>query len=235
MEKLAQPGEGGGCTPTPFHYIYHHVQNCVVCSSCEGRYTSLISTLSLNVLCDLSHDISNIAESGQGRCHIRPVPTYKGIKEATVRKLAPIPNPLRVLNDYRGPGFLAAVWFGSSPPPPLLSHPSVSSTGDTQEDWKKRPLADGWGRRWGRSRIIRPWEILGINIIQYSLHYPILSLHFPPQQGSRCEKTLILLFEKEVLSSGRFETHNGKTDSEKLVIDGTNYWNNLVSYMYSIL
>jgi hypothetical protein len=22
--KLAQAGEGGGCTPTPFHYIYHH-------------------------------------------------------------------------------------------------------------------------------------------------------------------------------------------------------------------
>ncbi len=25
LEKLAQAGEGGGCTPTPFHYIYHHV------------------------------------------------------------------------------------------------------------------------------------------------------------------------------------------------------------------
>jgi hypothetical protein len=25
MEKLAQAGEGGGCTPTLFHYIYHHV------------------------------------------------------------------------------------------------------------------------------------------------------------------------------------------------------------------
>jgi hypothetical protein len=24
MEKLAQAGEGGGCTPTPCHYIYHH-------------------------------------------------------------------------------------------------------------------------------------------------------------------------------------------------------------------
>ncbi len=22
--KLAQAGEGGGCTPTPFHYIGHH-------------------------------------------------------------------------------------------------------------------------------------------------------------------------------------------------------------------
>ncbi len=25
-EKLAQAGEGGWCTPTTFHYIYHHVQ-----------------------------------------------------------------------------------------------------------------------------------------------------------------------------------------------------------------
>ncbi len=33
MEKLAQSGEGGGCTPTPFHFIYHHVQSCGVRSS----------------------------------------------------------------------------------------------------------------------------------------------------------------------------------------------------------
>jgi hypothetical protein len=25
MEKLAQAGEGGGCTPTPFHYINHYI------------------------------------------------------------------------------------------------------------------------------------------------------------------------------------------------------------------
>jgi hypothetical protein len=24
VKKLALPGEGGGCTPTPFYYIYHH-------------------------------------------------------------------------------------------------------------------------------------------------------------------------------------------------------------------
>jgi hypothetical protein len=30
MEKLAQPGEGGECTPTPFHYINHHIQRCSV-------------------------------------------------------------------------------------------------------------------------------------------------------------------------------------------------------------
>ncbi len=44
MEKLAQPGEGGGggCTPTPFHSIYHHVQSCGVHFQLRGqiqRYT----------------------------------------------------------------------------------------------------------------------------------------------------------------------------------------------------
>jgi hypothetical protein len=24
MEKSAQPADGGGCTPVPFYYIYHH-------------------------------------------------------------------------------------------------------------------------------------------------------------------------------------------------------------------
>jgi hypothetical protein len=27
--KSAQAGGGGGCMPTPFHYIYHHVQNYI--------------------------------------------------------------------------------------------------------------------------------------------------------------------------------------------------------------
>ncbi len=30
--------ERGGCTPTPFHSSYHHVQNCSVRSSWDGRY-----------------------------------------------------------------------------------------------------------------------------------------------------------------------------------------------------
>jgi hypothetical protein len=37
--KLTQAGEGGGCTPPPFHYIYHHVQGCGVPYGYEGRYT----------------------------------------------------------------------------------------------------------------------------------------------------------------------------------------------------
>jgi hypothetical protein len=51
MEKLAQPDESGGNTPTPLHYIYHHVQSCGVRSSWEGRYTPCFSTLPLYVLC----------------------------------------------------------------------------------------------------------------------------------------------------------------------------------------
>jgi hypothetical protein len=51
MEKSAQPGEGGGCTPNYFHYIYHYVQSYGVCSSWEDRYTPPISTLPLYVLC----------------------------------------------------------------------------------------------------------------------------------------------------------------------------------------
>jgi hypothetical protein len=35
MEKLAQPGEGGGCTPTPLHYLYHHIQSCGVYAPAE--------------------------------------------------------------------------------------------------------------------------------------------------------------------------------------------------------
>ncbi len=41
--------------------------------------------------------------------------------------------------DYREPDFLAVIYFGSFPLPPL---PSVSSTGDTE---KERQLADGSG------------------------------------------------------------------------------------------
>ncbi len=33
----------GGCTPTPFHSIYYHIQSCSVRSSREGRYTPCIS------------------------------------------------------------------------------------------------------------------------------------------------------------------------------------------------
>ncbi len=78
MVKSAQPGEGGGCTPSPFHSIYHHEQNggvyapaeihspycahpppftlSTITSKMVGytlqlRYTPPISPLPLSVLC----------------------------------------------------------------------------------------------------------------------------------------------------------------------------------------
>ncbi len=39
MENSALAGEGGGCTPTPFHYIYHHVQSCGVYAPAERADT----------------------------------------------------------------------------------------------------------------------------------------------------------------------------------------------------
>jgi hypothetical protein len=52
---------------------------------------------------------------------------------------------------YRGPGFLAIVWFGSFPPPsPPPSLQSVSTAGDTQEAWERESIADGRGG-WRRS------------------------------------------------------------------------------------
>jgi hypothetical protein len=61
---------------------------------------------------------------------------------------------------YRGPGFLAVVWFGSSsfPATPFPSHVSKLD-GDTQEDWERETTF--WRERgreggWVRIRIIRP-------------------------------------------------------------------------------
>jgi hypothetical protein len=52
MEKLAHAGEGGGCTPNPLHYSYHHVQSCSVRSSGVGKYTYPVSSLPIYVLCE---------------------------------------------------------------------------------------------------------------------------------------------------------------------------------------
>jgi hypothetical protein len=32
---MMEASEGGGCTPTPFHYIHHHAQNCGVRSRAD--------------------------------------------------------------------------------------------------------------------------------------------------------------------------------------------------------
>ncbi len=64
---------------------------------------------------------------------------------------------------YRGPGFLAVVWFGSSA---LL--PSVSSTSDTQDSGRLGKETTCWreGRGGsGRSQIIRQYEGLSFNTL----------------------------------------------------------------------
>jgi len=54
---------------------------------------------------------------------------------------------------YSGPGLLAEVGFGSSPPPSPLSRQQGRPTGDnTQEDWERETTC--WLERWGRSHII---------------------------------------------------------------------------------
>ncbi len=50
MKKLAKASVGGGCTPTLFHYIYHHVQ-VVVYAPAERADTPPISNIPLYVLC----------------------------------------------------------------------------------------------------------------------------------------------------------------------------------------
>ncbi len=57
VKPAQQPGEGGpvGCTPSPFHSIYHHEQSCGVRFSWEGRYTPPISPLTLYVICGYNH------------------------------------------------------------------------------------------------------------------------------------------------------------------------------------
>ncbi len=81
---------------------------------------------------------------------------------------------------YRGPGFLAGVWFRSSPTPsPPL--PSVSSTGDPEEDWEREKTC--WRERseeWGRSQIIRRRE----NLVFYESFNTLWSVPITNNKGS---------------------------------------------------
>ncbi len=102
LEKLAQPGEGGGCTPTPFHSIYHHVQSC-----CVSRYTSHISPLFLYVLCDFRAPAR--PSSRRMRCAWSgPLPTCASRSAAGPRSVLPLPHlipVLRIRDVYPGSEF----------------------------------------------------------------------------------------------------------------------------------
>ncbi len=64
---------GWGCTPTPFHYFYHHGPSCGVRSSWQGRYTHPFSTLTLYVLCgcksEVDADVAMLMPQQQGLYH----------------------------------------------------------------------------------------------------------------------------------------------------------------------
>ncbi len=61
MEKSALADENGGCTPTPFHSSYHHVQSCSIQwytpASRQIRSSYFISTS--YVLCGYSFHLHN--------------------------------------------------------------------------------------------------------------------------------------------------------------------------------
>ncbi len=48
--KIIPAWWGWGCTPSPFHSIYHHEQSCGVCSSWGGRYQGVIKRCRLSWL-----------------------------------------------------------------------------------------------------------------------------------------------------------------------------------------
>jgi hypothetical protein len=94
MEKLAQPGEGGGCKPTPFHYIYHYMYKVEVYALAVRA-----DTLPLFLLCPYMYSVIYptifllLPKVGKGGVTYVRYLHIKAYKEATVRKLAPIPNP----------------------------------------------------------------------------------------------------------------------------------------------
>ncbi len=61
MERLAQASEGSGCTPTPFHYIYHHKQQYTLQLRGQIHPPYFISTPMYSVVprLEVSIDITN--------------------------------------------------------------------------------------------------------------------------------------------------------------------------------
>ncbi len=95
-----------------------------------------------NTIC-LHQVIQNhLADNSRKTYRDRPRKLNKSLPSSCTREYCMI---------YRGPGFLAVAWFGSSPtpslPPSLPPSLSISSTGGTQKTEKGRQLADkrGWG------------------------------------------------------------------------------------------
>jgi hypothetical protein len=60
MVKLAQPGEGGGCTPSPFHSIYNITSKVVVYAPAE-----MADTLPLFLLYTYVYSVDQPASIGK--------------------------------------------------------------------------------------------------------------------------------------------------------------------------
>ncbi len=63
---------------------------------------------------------------------------------------------------YRGPGFLAVIWFGSLPTPSSQLSLSKLSLFLSLPVCRRSSLLTGGGRGWGRSQIIWPQESLAL-------------------------------------------------------------------------
>ncbi len=99
---------------------------------------------------------------------------------------------------YRGSGFFAVVWFGSSPTPsPHLL--SLNLTGGTQKDWERNTTCwrenGGGGRGRARSRIIQQQDSLALCKSFNTLWY-----NDAQEQYCWCRKSNILSFKRCFLS-----------------------------------
>jgi hypothetical protein len=138
----------GVALPLSLYSIYHHKQSSGVRFCWEGRYTPPTSPLPLYVLCGQNNP--------QNRARDRAL---RGEGKGKGREGRGGDSEYWMM--YRGTGFLAVVWFGSSPiPSPLLPSASCLSFSiflcvAVRAYWRERE--GGW---WGRSQIIKPWQSL---------------------------------------------------------------------------
>ncbi len=77
MVSSAQPGERGGCKPSPFHSIYHHEQSCCLRSIWDGRSVLRIHEIFVRIRIRGFIPLPNGSESrcGSGSCYFRQLPS----------------------------------------------------------------------------------------------------------------------------------------------------------------
>ncbi len=131
MEKSPLLDKGGGCTPAPFHSVYHHIKSCSERSSWEGRYTPLFHLQPICTLWLRHYTVLHSYVCRRRRCQLcSPISWFWGHGEhhwegeETWTKLD-LPSERDLCREYwmiyRRPGFLGVVRFV---PSPLLSSAS---------------------------------------------------------------------------------------------------------------